>query len=50
MMGRQSKIQNKLFYTANNLDKRVRKNHFLKFRKILTLITQRKWRYGDRAS
>lgn len=30
MMGRQSKIQNKLFYTAVNLDKRIRKDHLLR--------------------
>jgi transposase len=30
MMGRQSKIQNKLFYTAINLEQRVRKNHILR--------------------
>jgi transposase len=30
MMGRQSKVQNKLFYTAINLDQRVRKNHILR--------------------
>ncbi len=29
MMGRQSKVQNKLFYTAINLEQRVRKNHIL---------------------
>ena len=30
MMGRQSKVQNKLFYTAINLEQRVRKNHILR--------------------
>ena len=30
MMGRQSKVQNKIFYTAINLDQRVRKNHILR--------------------
>jgi transposase len=30
MMGRQPKIQNKLFYTAVNLEQRVRKNHILR--------------------
>lgn len=30
MMGRQSKVQNKLFYPAINLEKRVRKNHILR--------------------
>ena len=30
MMGRQSKVQNKLFYSAINLEKRVRKNHILR--------------------
>ncbi len=30
MMGRQSKAQNKLFYTAINLEQRVRKNHILR--------------------
>ncbi len=30
MMGRQSRIQNKLFYTAINLEQRVRKNHILR--------------------
>ena len=30
MMGRQSKVQNKLFYTAFNLEQRVRKNHILR--------------------
>ncbi len=30
MMGRQSKVQNKLFYTAINLDQRIRKNHILR--------------------
>ena len=29
-MGRQSKVQNKLFYTAINLEQRVRKNHILR--------------------
>jgi len=29
MMGRQPKVQNKLFYTAVNLEQRVRKNHIL---------------------
>jgi hypothetical protein len=29
MMRRQSKVQNKLFYTAINLEQRVRKNHIL---------------------
>ena len=29
MIGRQSKVKNKLFYTAINLDQRVRKNHIL---------------------
>jgi len=30
MMGRQSKVQSKLFYTAFNLEQRVRKNHILR--------------------
>ncbi len=30
MMGRQPKVQNKLFYTAINLEQRVRKNHILR--------------------
>lgn len=30
MMGRQSNVQNKLFYTVVNLDQRVRKNHILR--------------------
>ncbi len=30
MMGRQSKVQNKLVYTAINLEQRVCKNHFLR--------------------
>ena len=30
MMGRQSKVQNKLFYTSVNLEQRVRKNHILR--------------------
>jgi transposase len=30
MMGRQPKVQNKLFYTAINLDQRVRQNHILR--------------------
>ena len=30
MMGRQSKNQNKLFYTALNLEKRIRKDHLLR--------------------
>ena len=30
MMGRQSKVQNKLFYTAFNSEQRVRKNHILR--------------------
>lgn len=30
MMGHQSKVQNKLFYTAINLEQRVRKNHILR--------------------
>jgi transposase len=30
MMGRQPKVQNKLFYTAVNLEQRVRKNHILR--------------------
>jgi transposase len=30
MMGRQSKVQNKLFYTAISLEQRVRKNHILR--------------------
>ena len=30
MMGRQSKVQNKLFYTAFNLEQRIRKNHILR--------------------
>ena len=30
MMGRQSKVQNKLFYTAVNLEKRIRKDHLLR--------------------
>ena len=29
-MGRQSKVQSKLFYTAFNLEQRVRKNHILR--------------------
>jgi len=35
-MGRQPKVQNKLFYTAINLEQRVRQNHIL--RKIKKLI------------
>ena len=30
MMGHQSKVQNKLFYTVINLEQRVRKNHILR--------------------
>jgi len=30
MMGRQSKVQNKLFYTVFNLEQRIRKNHILR--------------------
>ena len=30
MMGRQPKVQSKLFYTAFNLEQRVRKNHILR--------------------
>lgn len=30
MMGRQSKVQSKLFYTAFNLEQRVRRNHILR--------------------
>jgi transposase len=30
MMGRQSKVQSKLFYTAFNLEQRIRKNHILR--------------------
>ncbi|CAB1056295.1 hypothetical protein D1BOALGB6SA_1031, partial [Olavius sp. associated proteobacterium Delta 1] len=30
MMGRQSRVQSKLFYTAFNLEQRVRKNHILR--------------------
>lgn len=30
MMGRQSKVQNKLFYTTVNLEKRIRKDHLLR--------------------
>jgi hypothetical protein len=30
MMGRQSKVQKKLFYTKFNLDQRVPKNHILR--------------------
>jgi len=30
MMGRQPKVQNKLFYTAINLEQRVRQNHILR--------------------
>ena len=30
MMGHQSKVQNKLFYTAVNLEKRIRKDHLLR--------------------
>ncbi|CAB1063801.1 hypothetical protein D1BOALGB6SA_8585, partial [Olavius sp. associated proteobacterium Delta 1] len=30
MMGRQSRVQSKLFYTASNLEQRVRKNHILR--------------------
>lgn len=30
MMGRQSKVQNKLFYTTLNLEKRIRKDHLLR--------------------
>ena len=30
MMGRQPKVQNKLFYTRINLEQRVRKNHILR--------------------
>jgi len=36
MMGRQPKVQKKLFYTTFNLDKRVRKDHIL--RKIATHV------------
>ena len=30
MMGHQSKVQNKLFYTGVNLEKRIRKDHLLR--------------------
>ena len=30
MMGRQSRVQSKLFYTAINLEQRIRKNHILR--------------------
>ena len=30
MMGRQAKVQKKLFYTTFNLDQRVRKDHILR--------------------
>ena len=30
MMGRQPKVQNKLFYTKLNLDQRIRKDHILR--------------------
>ena len=30
MMGRQPKVQNKLFHTAINLEQRVRQNHILR--------------------
>lgn len=36
MMGRQPKVQNKLFYTKLNLDQRIRKDHIL--RKISTHV------------
>ena len=36
MMGRQPKVQRKLFYTTFNLDQRVRKDHVL--RKSATLV------------
>ena len=36
MMGRKAEVQNKLFYEAINLDRRIRKDHFL--RKIARLI------------
>ncbi len=36
MMGRQRKIQRKLFYSTINLDKRVRKDHIL--RKVVKYI------------
>ena len=36
MMGRQRKVQNKLFYTSVNLEQRVRKNHIL--RKVKRLV------------
>ena len=36
MMGRQPKVQKKLFYTTFNLDQRVRKDHIL--RKIVTHV------------
>ena len=36
MMGRQPKVQNKLFYTSVNLEQRVRKNHIL--RKVKSLV------------
>ena len=37
MMGHQSKVQNKLFYTALNLEQRVRKDHIL--RQVETALT-----------
>jgi transposase len=30
MMGRQTRVQSKLFYTAINLEQRIRKNHVLR--------------------
>ena len=36
MMGRKAEVQNKLFYEAINLDRRIRKDHFL--RKIARLV------------
>lgn len=36
MMGRKAEVQNKLFYKAINLDRRIRKDHIL--RKIDKLI------------
>ena len=39
MMGRQPKVQKKLFYTTFNLEQRVRKNHILRSYFLLTAVT-----------
>ena len=54
MMGRQTKVQKKFFYTKFNLDRRIRKDHIL--RKINTHINfdfiynQVKNTYGSRGN